>query len=153
MDEITVTFNDDGAKTNYYLFRIRRAEGYSVYCVNTNDKDVERLVYSDPFYEEECLNGDRLLVSDKNFNGTTKTFVFYVSHYEMNEGPDQQGQTVKPTLELLHINEDYFRYMKSVNAYDNALDNPFAEPVNVVGNVKNGYGFFTTFAAAVDTLQ
>lgn len=153
LDEITIRFNDDAAKTNYYLFRIRRAEGEFVYCVTTSDKDVERLVYSDPFYVDECLDGNRLLVNDRNFNGTTKTIVFYVSGYDMNESTNQQGRKIRPTLELLHINEDYYRYIKSVNAYDNALDNPFAEPVNVITNIKNGYGFFTTFALAVDTLK
>jgi hypothetical protein len=71
----------------------------------------------------------------------------------MNEFTNQQGRRMKPTVELLSINEDYFRYIKSVNSYDNALDNPFAEPVNVFSNIKNGYGFFTTFAIAVDTLR
>lgn len=153
LDEITIRFNDDAAKINYYLFRIRRAPGDFAFCVTTNDKDVERLVYSDPFYVDECLDGNRLLVSDRNFNGTTKTIVFYVSNYDMNEMTNQQGRKIKPTLELLHINEDYYRYIKSVNAYDNALDNPFAEPVNVITNIKNGYGFFTTFALAIDTLK
>lgn len=153
LDEITIRFNDDAVKINYYLFRIRRAEGGFANCVTTNDKDVERLVYSDPFYVEECLDGNRLLVNDRNFNGTTKTIVFYVSGYNMNEFTNQQGRKIKPTLELLHINEDYYRYIKSVNAYDNALDNPFAEPVNVITNIRNGYGFFTTFALAVDTLK
>lgn len=153
LDEITIRFNDDAAKTNYYLFRIQRASGGFVNCVTTNDKDVERLVYSDPFYVDECLDGNRLLVNDRNFNGTTKTIVFYVSSYNMNEFTNQQGRKIKPTLEVLHINEDYYRYIKSVNAYDNAEDNPFAEPVNVITNIKNGYGFFTTFALAVDTLK
>lgn len=152
-DEISVTFADDGAATNQYLFRIRRAGGSFADCVFTNDKDVERLVYSEPFYTSECLDGDRLLVSDKNFNGATKTIVFYVNTYEMEAYADQQGNTLRPVLELLHINDDYFRYMKSVNAYDNAQDNPFAEPTNIITNVKNGYGFFTTFAQAADTLQ
>lgn len=153
LDEITIRFNDDAAKINYYLFRIRRAQGEFAYCVTTNDKDVERLVYSDPFYVEECLDGNRLLMNDRNFNGTTKTIVFYVSGYDMNEFTNQQGRKIKPTLEVLHINEDYYRYIKSVNSYDNALDNPFAEPVNVITNIKNGYGFFTTFALAIDTLK
>lgn len=153
MDEITVTFADDGPKTNQYLFRIRRADGGFSGCIFTNDKDVERLVYSEPFYTSECLDANRLLVSDVHFNGTVKTIVFYADTYEMNEFIDQQGRTAKPTLELLSINEDYFRYMKSVNAYENASDNPFAEPVNVMTNIKNGYGFFTTYALSVDTLQ
>jgi hypothetical protein len=153
LDEVTITFKDDGAKVNYYLFRIRRAESPFINCVITNDKDVERLVYSDPFYTEECLDGNRLLVNDKNFNGLTKTIVFYVNTYEMNEATNQQGRKLKPTVELLSINEDYYQYIKSVNSYDNAIDNPFAEPVNVTSNIKNGYGFFTTFALAVDTLR
>jgi hypothetical protein len=153
LDEISIKLNDDGSKSNYYLLRVRQATGEYANCIQTNDKDVERLVYSDPFDTEECLDGNRLLFADKNFNGSTKTVILYVNTYEMNEFTNSQGRKLKPTIELLHITEDYFRYIKSVNAYDNATDNPFAEPVNLLTNIKNGYGFFTTFALAVDTLR
>lgn len=152
LDEIKITLNDPPGQTNYYLLRIRDAGGNYAYCVETTDKDVERLVSSDPFATAECLNGSRLMVADRNFSGKTKVLIFYANSNQM-EPRVQQGRTIRPTIELLSINEDYFRYMKSINAYDNADDNPFAEPVNVVSNITNGYGFFTTFALAVDTLR
>lgn len=154
-DEIKLTINDPAGKANYYLIRLRSAHGGEIYCVQTPDLDVERLVYSDPFSGavEECLDGDRLLVSDRNFNGKEKKLVFYVSSNQLNPFNGQDGRQVRPTLELRSINEDYFKYLKSLNALDNADGNPFAEPVNVVTNISNGYGLFTTFAATLDTLR
>lgn len=152
LDEISVTFTDDGSKTDHYLFRIRYAYGNFAYCVLTNDKDVERLVYSEPLYTDECLDGDRLLMKDTYFNGATKTVVFYAESSSMDP-VDLQGRRLRPTLELLTINEEFFRYVKSVHKYESALDNPFAEPANVLTNVKNGYGFFTAFALSIDTLR
>jgi hypothetical protein len=71
-DEVKIIFTDNAATEDYYLLRIVDAYGDWLYCVNTNDKDVEKLVYEDPFYPEDCLQSDRLLLSDINFNGPPK---------------------------------------------------------------------------------
>lgn len=153
VDEVTITFKDDPTTQNYYLIRIKGARGEYVLCASSNDKDVERPVSGDPFNTNECLYGNRLLLSDRNFNGSTKTILFNIISVELDEFIDSQGRRLKPTIELLHITPDYFRYLKSLAANDNAEDNPFAEPVNVFTNIKNGYGIFTTYAIAVDTLR
>lgn len=151
-DEVKLSFTDNGATEDYYLLRILDGYGDWLYCVNTNDKDVEKLVYEDPFYPDDCLQSDRLLLADKNFNGTTKTLIFYTNAGSL----DQQitpGGTRRAAVELLHINKDYYKYIRSLNSYENAVDNPFAEPVNLYSNVKNGYGLFTTYAMAVDSIR
>ena len=63
------------------------------------------------------------------------------------------SESTRATVGLLHINKDYFKYLKSLNTYENVQDNPFAEPVNLYSNVKNGYGFFTTYAMAIDSIR
>jgi hypothetical protein len=151
-DELKVVFNDNVGTEDYYLIRIKDAYGGFLYCVNTNDKDVEKLVYDDPLYPEECLQSDRLLISDVNFNGATKTLILFVSSGSISP-QSVPGGINKATIELLHINKDYYRYIKSLNSYENAVDNPFAEPVNLYSNVKNGYGLFTTYARDVDSIQ
>ena len=151
-DEIRISFNDNGSTEDYYLLHILDAYGSYLYCVYTNDKDVEKLVYEDPIYPDECLQGDRLLLSDMNFNGTLKTLIFYTDAGLLDPQNTPSG-TRRATVELLHINKDYYKYTKSLNSYENAVDNPFAEPVNLYSNVKNGYGLFTTYAMAVDSIR
>ena len=153
LDEVTITFKDDASTQDDYLIRIKGARGEYVFCASSNDKDLERPVSGDPFNTNECLSGSQLLLSDRNFNGTTKTIVFNIISAELNEYTNPQGNRLKPTIELLHITPDYFKNLKSLAAFNNAEDNPFAEPVNVFTNIKNGYGFFTTYAMAVDTLR
>lgn len=151
-DEIRISFNDNGSTEDYYLMHFLNAYGSYLYCVNSNDRDVEKLVYEDPFYPDECLQGDRLLLSDVNFNGTLKTVIFYADAGLLDQQNTPSG-TRRATVELLHINKDYYKYIQSLNSYENAVDNPFAEPVNLYSNVKNGYGLFTTYAMAVDSIR
>jgi hypothetical protein len=153
LDEVTISFTDDIAIQDYYLIRLRQAAGEFVLCTYSNDKDIERSVSSDLFETEECLSGWRVLLADRNFNGSTKTVVLNVISAELNENIDQQGRRRRPTIELLHINKDYFQHLKSLTAYEKVRDNPFAEPANVYSNIRNGYGIFTTFALSVDSLR
>lgn len=153
LDEIKIVFTDNSATEDYYLIRIWDANHFqSYYCVTTNDKDVEKLVYEDPLYPDDCLYPDRLLIADKNFNGTTKTLTFYMSSGLLNP-VITPGNIRRATVDLLHINFDYYKYIKSLNSYENAYENPFAEPVNLHSNVKNGHGLFTTYAIAVDSVR
>lgn len=150
--QISFSFMDDGSKTDYYLIRIRRADGSFATCIQTADHDFEAMVFDDPFTIEPCIDGNKLLLSDKNFNGQTKNVVITVSNDQMNSS-NFLGRIRRPYIELLHITEDFFKYIKSNNSYDIASANPFAEPTNVYGNVKNGYGFFTTYSYVTDTLR
>lgn len=152
IDQIAFSFIDDGSKTDYYLIRIKRADGSFANCINTADQDFEKMVFNNPFTTEPCIDGNKLLLSDKNFNGLTKKIVVTVSNDQMNSFVFA-GKIKRPFIELLHITEDYFKYIKSNNSYDVASANPFAEPTNIYGNIKNGYGFFTAYSYASDTLR
>jgi len=150
--EVSVTFTDSPA-TDYYLFRFRNING-GFSCVNTNDNVVEKTGLSNPFDTDNCLSGNKLLVSDKTFNGKQKTIVFYVNVSDTGPFVDPlTNRTQRPWLEMMHIHEDYYRYIKSINIYDDVSGNPLAEPVNVVSNIKGGYGFFSTYTISVDTLR
>lgn len=150
--EVSVTFTDLPS-TDYYLFRFRNVNG-GFSCVNTNDNVVEKTGLSNPFDADNCFSGNKLLVTDKTFNGKQKTIVFYVNGNDMMPATDPlTNRTQRPWLEMMHIHEDYYRYIKSINIYDDVSGNPLAEPVNVVSNIKGGYGFFSTYTTSVDTLR
>lgn len=151
-DEVKISFADLGAIEDYYLIRIKDPNGYYLDCVNTNDKDVEKLAYDDPINGGECLQSDRLSLSDVNFNGSIKTVAFYTESGRLEPVFSPSGAR-RAIVELLHINRDYFKYIRSLNNYENAVGNPFAEPVNLYSNIKNGYGMFTTYAIAVDSIR
>ena len=152
MDKISFSFIDNASSTDYYLIRIHKSDGSYTSCINTTDTDFENMIFNNPFTTQTCIDGNKLLLSDKNFNGKTKNIVVYVSDDQMVTG-FSSGRVRRPFIDLLHITKDYFAYIKTVNNYDITQTNPFAEPANVFSNVQNGYGLFTAYSIAVDTLR
>ena len=50
-------------------------------------------------------------------------------------------------LQILHISETYYEYLKTPRLHDETADNPFAEPLGVLGHVENGYGIFAGYSS------
>lgn len=157
-DEVLVKLNDP-MEANYYLVQFYRAPymGQStgmVYCVSTTDKDIEPIGdEADPFSTDNCYDGSSLLMGDANFNGQEKILRFFIDSYELSEYTGPLGEIYLPYVKVNRITEDYFRFVKSYHVHYNSTDNPFAEPSNVYSNVKNGYGSFTAYTMAVDSLR
>lgn len=156
-DEIQIRL-DDPAESNFYLIQFFSAPyssgpGYEIYCVSTTDKDIEPIGdNADPFSTDNCYDGGSLLMKDVNFNGRQKQLRFYIDSYELYEHTDASGAVLKPYVKVHRITEDYFKFVKSYHVYYNSSDNPFAEPSNVFSNVKNGYGSFSAYTVAIDSL-
>lgn len=155
VDEITLKLNDPAAEKNFYLVQVNNSYGNRVYCVGTTDKDIEAIGdETDPLEPDNCFDGGALLMRDDNFNGAQKQLKLTVESFEMAEYTDPStGNIYRPYVKLYRITEDQFKYVKSYHSYNSAGDNPFAEPVNVYTNVKNGYGIFSLSTVAVDTLR
>jgi hypothetical protein len=157
-DEITLKLNDP-AERNFYLIQIYGSawggmNGMPVYCVGTTDKDIESIGYNDPMASGECLDGGRLLMKDDHFNGREKQVVFYVESGSLQDIYDPvTNRTWRPYILVKRITEDYFRFLKTLDVYETTGDNPFAEPANVFTNVRNGFGIFTAYTSASDTLR
>jgi hypothetical protein len=153
LDEVKITFRDDVSNSNYYQLKVLRpyfnqnnSIDYSpIYCIYSNDKDIDRGNNTDFNELETCLDNN-LLIADKNFNGQLKTFILYILQQDLEPVFNSATNTTAyPVLELQSITSDYFRYRKSYDAYLDAKDNPFAEPVLIYSNVTNGYGIFTLY--------
>lgn len=151
--KITIVLQDPAEK-NFYLFRIRNA-GYSGSCVATNDPDIEQVGNTGIFGDNSCFEQDALLFADRNFNGREKTIVLFVDDLALEPITISTSpmRVRRSWLETVHVQENFFQYLKALAGYRSVDDFPFAEPVNVPNNVTNGYGFFTAFPAAVDTLR
>jgi hypothetical protein len=49
------------------------------------------------------------------------------------------------TLEVSQISKELYDYQNSLRAFNNTSNNPFAEPVPVYSNIKNGLGIFAAY--------
>jgi hypothetical protein len=154
-DEITIKLNDPAGEKNFYLVQVWGAYGNKIFCVSTSDKDIEQIGdNTDPLDPDNCFDGGALLMSDNNFNGAQKQLKLFVQSTELTDYTDNvTHKTYRPFIKLFRITEDEFKFIKSNRAYSSAGDNPFAEPVNIYSNVKNGYGIFALSTMAVDTLR
>ena len=155
-DEIKFSFRDNNATEDYYLVKLKRPFDASgqydpVYCFKSSDKDIDRSAGNDPTDFENCIDNE-FLMSDRNFNGALKELVLFVSHDDM-QSYTNGIKTFKPVIELHHITKDHYRYRKSFTTYQDAEDNPFAEPVLVYGNVKKGFGIISIFSLSRDTIR
>lgn len=148
-DKITIKFNDP-AGSDYYLihfFAARETDSLAGWgggsgCIFSNDNSVETPT-SDAIGFNTCIDSKSIFLKDQTFNGKTKELSLYVGHYDMLPITNMLGDTLYPAVKLYHITEEYFRYLKSYKFSTQNEGNPFAEPTNIYGNVKNGYGIFT----------
>lgn len=131
VDAIEIEFQDPAAEENYYAFSGIQSIAYF------NGQDTT--YYDSGIYLESndpLINfgtGQLLLLSDAAFNGNTYKASLY-SYYELTEG------VIK--IQLLSLSRDAYLYHRSLSNYYDAVDNPFAEPVNVHQNIEDGYGIF-----------
>ncbi len=108
-----------------------------------------------PVFEDHIVNGPNrpLVFTDELFDGNTQTISFTV----------EDGPAVAPfqgiycnndltlgaqiEIELRRVSEAYYNYYNTVTLQDQALDNPFAEPVQVFNNIRGGKGIFGSYGS------
>lgn len=141
---LTFTIPDKGNQNNYYLIYgvilddqhnvmergyFSEEEEDSGIGTEINDIHFSQAMYND-FYSFRPFD-------DKTFNGTSVTVSRNINI--------SAGGTVEPKylrLMVSSLTEDYFKFLKSLQLYYDSSGNPFAEPAQVRGNIKNGYGCF-----------
>jgi Domain of unknown function (DUF4249) len=160
-DEVKIKFVDNGNETNYYLFKVKRPVNFtgsqleyqSIFCIKSNDVDIDRTSNNDPTDVNSCIDRE-FLMTDKNFNGNAKTITLFIDSYNLAVFTNPQNQKkYKPIVEINNISKNYYNYRRSIQTYRDNEDNPFSEPVLVYSNVNNGYGIFSSFTIARDTIR
>lgn len=150
VDEITLDLIDPPGTEDYYGFRVLIPQqfcefdnvGDSLICTNNFQFANEAFLDSqDPLLKFSVGYG--LVITDQSFNGGTYRIRLLADAFQ-NEGL---------RLEVFRLTEDAYRYGVSRDAYDQAGDNPFAEPVNVHNNVDGGYGFFIAASKTILALE
>lgn len=157
LDEVTISFNDPPNENNFYGVYFKKANQNNswspVFCFSSKDRDLDEVREKfDPIDPDPCL--ESAMLTDLNFNGSEKTLKFEIPSADMNSFVNTQtGAIMRPLIRLEHITEDYYRYIKSRNRNISVQGNPFAEPVNVYTNVKNGYGIFTFYTSSEQEIK
>jgi hypothetical protein len=157
MDQITIKLNDPSEVNHYQISFFAAANfggtGYPITCLSSTDKDLESIGdNTDPTATDNCFDGSQLLMKDVNFNGGTKVLTVYIESSQLMNN-SSGGMIHRPFVKVYRITADHFKYIKSLNTFENTAGNPFAEPVNVYSNISNGYGLFSAYTMAVDTLR
>jgi hypothetical protein len=151
IETLTIYFDiDDPEGTdNFYLFDILSRQDYylqanydgqgnivyydTVYfdyqyentlCFETSDQIL--ISDNDVFLGETTFYSCKLLFSDRLFDGQSQRFSVRLDYFQ---------PSVSLVLRLSSISEDYYRYSRSLQRYDYAEGDPFAEPVQVFTNL------------------
>jgi Domain of unknown function (DUF4249) len=160
-DEVKIKFIDNASETNNYLFKVKRpgnftglqVEYQTIFCIKSSDVDIDRTSNNDPTDVNSCIDRE-FLMTDKNFNGNSKTITLFIDSYNLAEFTNPNNQRkYKAIVEINNISKNYYNYRRSIQTYRDNEDNPFSEPVLVYSNVNNGYGIFSSFTVGRDTIR
>lgn len=137
VDELIVDILDqEPGKTNYYgldLFQLY----YEIDPFSGDTTNIYRSKVSIDTNDPLLSYGSRysLIFNDEIFSGGEYQARCY-TYYSI-------GEEAGLEVHLYQLTEDAFLYARSYEQYQNAIDNPFAEPVTVHSNIPNGYGVFS----------
>lgn len=94
-------------------------------------------------YAIQSLYFDELLTSSNPALLKVNNNILIKSPNEFSKNPDRKTHH---RLQLYHIEEAYYRFLKSVADARDANGNPFAQPPSIKSNVKGGKGIFTAIS-------
>jgi hypothetical protein len=156
MDDVVFQFNDPPGVENYYLARLQTSGNIiSSFCVYTYDPVVEKYQSDvNPFEANNCIDNDAIQFADRFFDGQSKEISVSGASNTLGEYTEPiSGQVHRSYLTRFSVSKEFYQYVKSEIRLDLSSSDPFAQPISIKGNIKNGYGMFTILAGVVDTLR
>lgn len=136
---IKLEIQDPPGETNYYqirMFAFFDSELYegsfstqdpSIIADNAADESFTESFYTAPFFKDTLFDGQTHAIElSGNYNAPERTSF---------------------RVQVLHVSETYYEYLRSAKLHESTLDNPFAEPLSVYSNVENGYGIFAGYSS------
>lgn len=151
--EIAITFNDPGDETNFYEVAVSDiAFSYddpsSFYELTTNDNLITSESYYPSLLRFDVDKPKYLLFTDKTINGMTHTLNLYYTPPQIEE-ENRYISNHYISIHLRNVTEDYYQFKTSMiqHLYNRDEDILYGsgEPLNVISNIKNGYGLFAGF--------
>lgn len=148
-DQVTLDLvNRPGLRDDYMVF----LETYQEWSEGDGEWYlVGDLAFPDP-RAEFSWNLGCVLVTDNgqdNIDLDNLVFEMYAGGLEDVEGPEVQPKRIR----VIRPSADLANYFRSVEAYYNAQDNPFAEPTSIQGNIPDGFGIFGLSNEAIAPLN
>lgn len=149
--QISMNFDDPENTQNYYLIETYSVNEYLVIKdLDTTEYELDTAKQYMVLTDEVFQNGgspwrDQGLFNDLLFNGQNKTLELEIpnNNWSGNEdGYSWSYKTLTLRLYLHNISISYYYYRTSLELFENASGNPFAQPVQVFSNVENGFGVF-----------
>ena len=149
--DLIINFEDPGNITNYYLVETYMvSEGLEIENGDTLFAEIDTNKAFMLLNDEVFQNGgspwqDQGLFNDILFNGQSKSLEISLPNedYFWNEaGYIWSYRNIGLRFYLHNISQDYYYYRRSLELYNQASDNPFAQPVQVYSNIENGFGIF-----------
>ena len=149
--QISMNFDDPENTQNYYLIETYSVNEYLV--IKNSDTTEYELDTTKQFMvltDEVFQNGgspwrEQGLFNDLLFNGQNKTLELEIPNDSWSgseDGYDWSYKTLTLRLYLHNITLSYYYYRTSLELFQNASGNPFAQPVQVYSNIENGFGVF-----------
>ena len=151
---LQLTIDDSGAADNYYeivleshldrdsLETLRRR----VIFETQNQAILNEMSGSVNLGEENTYRGSEALFTDALFNGQS-----YTVNLQLPNEYRRAETDVTYVLQLRTLSADTYQYLSTRQLADRTGENPFASPVDVEGNVEDGYGLVG--GRDVDTLR
>lgn len=167
-----ITFNDPPEKNYYELFLV--AELIDIYKEQVpSDSGLVEIIRIDTFYNEMYFEpvdpaieddqfGDRILLEDTKFNGSTYDLEIFIEEYyidrcckQVSDWNNRQGYSHKANINvyLRTISEEKYLFERTSDIQDYNDGDPFAEPIPVYNNIENGYGIFAGFRQHTSLLK
>ena len=136
---VEIEFDDPAGTENFY----------EVFISIRSSNDV-----NDPFLNSTYTDSNDPIVSkgydyysvifdDSTFDGQTKNI--NLSFYPISEAEAEN----RIFITWRDISKDYFRFTKTLRAFDEQEDNPFTTPVQIFSNFENGHGIFSLYREQV----
>jgi hypothetical protein len=86
-----------------------------------------------------------ILLPDDNFNGTLFTIEFLVPAFQVQKRGFYDIEEIDLYFVLRTITREMYEFELTANRQGWIIDNPFAEPLPVTGNIENGLGVFAGY--------
>ncbi len=150
--QLTISFTDPPNKKNFYSLEVLRVgtyngkKNYYPEYFTSNDLIIDN--NDNNLFEgsKKRFRGNEAFFNDDIVNGKKYKMIVFI---ELSRVLDKQIFEVV----LNSLTNSYYKYIKSQKLQRETRDNPFAEPVIVYSNIKNGLGIFAGYSSSKYLLE
>jgi hypothetical protein len=154
LDDVEFTFRDPQEVRNFYFTRLHPANGGTKFpCIYSLDPVIEREKSLLPVDENQCIDPEYVIYTDKSFDGQLKTITLssFSSGFSINQVP---GPILRPYIKRYAVDSAYYTYFKFTSfIFSSEIPPIFTENTEKKGNITNGYGIFSIYDVRTDSIR